>query len=332
MINVGIIGLGGMGRTHFSCYKNNPDANIVAICDVDNAKLSGGGDVELNIGATGALDLSGIQTYNDARELLSNPNVQLVDICLPTHLHAEFAIAALRAGKHVLCEKPIALTAEEAAQMQAAQQESGQQLMIGHCLRYWPQYLKAHEIIQSGEYGKPLYARFHRSSATPTWSWDKWLQDGARSGGAVLDMHIHDADTALWWFGTPESIHADGHIIDGLPMSVDATWRYESGLVAYLHGSWDDNGGPFRMAYKVVLEKATIAWDSSVSEAVQLYASGETREIETPGTMAYQAEINDFVSCVKEGRPMTRVTPEGSRQSLECVLEELRQIQEKSGT
>ena len=331
MLQVGLIGLGGMGRMHFNCYKNNPDATIVAVCDVDEAKLLGGGGAEINIGATGPLDLSGLKTYFDAHELINDPDVQLVDICLPTPLHAPFAILALRAGKHVFCEKPLALTVEAARAMQEAQRESGQQLMIGHCLRYWPQYVKAHEIIESGEYGRPLYARFHRSSATPKWSWDNWLQDGARSGGAVLDMHIHDADTALWWFGTPQSINADGIIVDGLPLSVDATWRYNNGLLASLHGSWDNNGGPFRMAYKVVLEKASLAWDSSVGENVQLSVDGATQDIETPGTMAYQAEINDFVACLNEGRTMTRITPAGSRASLEAVLEELRQIKEKCG-
>lgn len=328
MIQVGLIGLGGMGGMHFNCYQNNPDAKIVAVCDVDEAKLSGEG-VKLNIGGGGQMDLSGIKTYRDANELINDPDVQMVDICLPTSLHAQYAISTLRAGKPVLCEKPIALTDEEAAQMEAAQSEGGQQLMIGHCLRYWPQYLKAHEIISSGEYGKPLYARFHRGGATPTWSWDGWLQDGKRSGGAVLDMHIHDADTALWWFGAPQSITADGHVINGLPMSVDATWRYEDGPLVYLHGSWDNNGGPFRMSYKVVMEKATVVWDSSVGDAVQLFVNGETQSIETPGTMAYQAEIDDFIACLSEGHTVTRVTPQGSRETLRAVLEELRQIAAK---
>ena len=331
MIQVGIIGLGGMGSTHFGCYKNNPQAEIVAVCDVDEAKLSGSGAVELNIGATAAIDLTGIKTYTNAQDLIADPDVQLVDICLPTPLHAEATIAALQAGKHVFCEKPIALTEAEGAAMEAAKIASGKQLMIGHCLRFWPQYLRAHNIIAGGEFGRPLYARFHRAGATPLWSWDGWLTDGPRSGGAVLDMHIHDADTALWWFGAPQSIVADGTILDGLPMSVDATWRYESGLVASLHGSWDNNGGAFCMAYKVVLETATVEWDSSKGEIVLVHSGGHTHEIAVPNDFAYQAEIDDFVDCVLEGRPMRRVTVAGSRQTLAFVLEELRQIKEKCG-
>jgi predicted dehydrogenase len=255
--------------------------------------------------------------------------VQLIDICLPTSLHAHHAIKALQAGKHVLCEKPIALTSAEAAQIEEAYKSSGKQLMIGHCLRYWPQYLKAHEIIESGDWGKPIYARFHRSGATPTWSWDGWLQDGARSGGAVLDMHIHDVDTAIWWFGIPNEIHAAGYVANNLPMSVDATWRFNDGLLVYLHGSWDDNGGPFRMSYKVVLEKATLDWDSSKSDAVLLHHKGETEEFEVSAESAYQVEIDDFIACLAENRTMTRVTPQSSRETLEVVLEELRQIKNK---
>ncbi len=326
MIKVGIIGLGGMGGVHFGAYQNNTQAQIVAVCDVDEAKLQGGG-TQLNIGGGANIDLSGVKTYSNADELISDPDVQLVDICLPTSLHAQYAIQALEAGKHVFCEKPIALTSQEAAQMEAAQKSSGQQLMVGHCLRYWPQYLKAHELIESGDYGKALYARFHRSSATPTWSWDGWLQDGARSGGAVLDMHIHDVDTAFWWFGAPDEIRAEGHILNDLPMSVDATWRYNDGPLVYLHGSWDDNGGPFRMSFKVVLEKATIEWDSSKGDAVLLHQNGATQEFEVSAESAYQVEINDFVACLIEDRPMTRVTPQSSRQTLDLVLEELRQIQ-----
>ncbi len=326
MIKVGIIGLGGMGGVHFSAYQANSQAQIVAVCDVDEAKLQGGG-TQLNIGGGAKIDLSGVKTYSSADELLNDADVQLVDICLPTSLHAQHAIKALAAGKHVFCEKPIALTTDEAAQMAAAQESSGQQLMIGHCLRYWPQYLKAHEIIESGEHGKVVYARFHRSGATPTWSWDGWLQDGARSGGAVLDMHIHDVDTAIWWFGVPVEIRAAGYVVNDLPMSVDATWHYKNGPLVYLHGSWDDNGGPFRMSYKVVLEKATIEWDSSKSDAVLLHKNGETQEFTVSAESAYQAEIDDFVACLSENRPMTRITPQGSRETLEVVLEELRQIQ-----
>jgi predicted dehydrogenase len=333
MVNVGIIGIGGMGRMHFNCYNENPNARIVAICDVDERKRVGDwSSIGLNIDTseTAAVDLSGIAVYENAADLINDPNVQLVDICLPTPLHAETTIAALEAGKEVLCEKPMAFTVEQCGEMQAALDKSGNRLMIGHCLRYWPHYVKAAELIQSGEYGNPLYARFHRSGDTPIWSWDGWLADGKRSGGAVLDMHIHDVDTALWWFGKPDSIQADGIIVDELPLKVDSTWRYNNGLLVNLHGGWDNNGGPFLMSFEVVLEKATIAWDSSKGDTVQLRQRDNTVEITVDETIGYQYEINDMVAAISEGRAIERVTPESSRLSVEVTLEEIRQIVEKS--
>jgi len=335
MIKVGIIGIGGMGRMHFNCYGNNTGAQVVALCDVDPRKRAGDwSSIGLNIDTSksDAVDLSGIRTYARAEELIADPEVRLVDICLPTPMHAANTIAALRAGKDVLCEKPMAFSAEECAAVEQAARESGRQLMIGHCLRYWPQYLKAHEIISGGEYGRVRYARFFRTSGTPWWSWDGWLTDGSRSGGVVLDMHIHDADTALWWFGAPQQITADGIVVDGLPLTVDALWRYDNGPLVYLHGTWDHNGSPFGYSFTVVMEHATLAFDSGWGGSeLRLYqgdAAGSTsQEIPVTDELAYQKEIDDFVDCLATGRRLERVTPSASRLSVETVLEELRQIE-----
>jgi predicted dehydrogenase len=213
MLSISVLGLGGMGRTHFGCYRKNPDARVVAICSSDERKLSGAWDAQaLNVGASEAarVDLSGVATFRDWHDAIALPEVQLVDICLPTPLHAPVAIAALEAGKHVVCEKPIALTKEDAQRMADAAHANNRQLFVGHCLRFWPQYVAAHTIIANGEYGAPVYARFHRSSAMPSWSAGGWLLDAAQSGGALLDMHIHDIDVALWYFGEPADVGTDG--------------------------------------------------------------------------------------------------------------------------
>ena len=330
-VRVGLIGLGGMGRTHFGCYRNNPDVRIVAICDVDPRKRSGdwsGTGINIDTGDTAQqAELAGIALYERYADMLADPSVDTVDICLPTSLHAAATIAALEAGKPVLCEKPMARTVAEGEAMAAAVAASGQPLMIGHCLRYWPQYVKAHEIIASGKYGKPFYARFYRSSATPIWSWDGWLTDGARSGGVVLDMHVHDVDTALWWFGKPESIRAEGITQNGCPLTVDSLWRYDNGLRVYHYGSWDNHGGGFQMRFEVRMEGATLTWDSARDSLLRLYTGGEQiEEIAVSDESAYQREVDDFIRCVRAGRKPERVTPETSLLSLEVVLEELRQI------
>ncbi len=329
-VGVGLIGLGGMGRVHYECYTKNPKANIVAICDIDEQKLNGDwANLDLNLGDTGTaqVDFSNIQRTTQYHELLANPLVQAVDICAPTHLHAKVGVDALHAGKHVLCEKPMGFDQGQCWAMEKAFQESGKELMVAHCLRYWPQYVKAQEIIRGEEFGRPLYARFHRSGATPNWSTDDWMRRPEKSGGAPLDLHIHDVDAALWWFGKPQQIHATGICVGSLPTVVDATWRYNEGPVVSLYGAWDNNGGPFRFAFKVIMERATLCCDSTIDNGrLKLFSEGEVQDLETSEKSAYEAEIEDFLDCIQSGRRLTRVTPDDGRMAVEVVREEMRQM------
>ena len=325
---VGLVGLGYMGQVHLSCYRDNPLCELVAVADSDEAKLVGRAAIEGNIeGAASTHDLTNVRTTTRIDELINDPEIDLLDFCLPTPLHNEYSIRALQAGKHVLCEKPMALTAEECEQMVAAAGRSGKFLLVGHCLRFWPQYVAAQQVLASGELGKPLYARFLRRGGIPLWN--SWMWDGAQSGGAVLDLHVHDVDIALWWFGEPQSVVADGVIDDGLPLKVDATWRYQNGPLVSLHGGWDKNGGPFHMAFEVLCEGGTVAWDSAAGDAVEVRVEGETREIASDDVSGYQVEIDDFLRCIQSGTAPARVTPESSKLAVAIAAEELRQIKEK---
>ncbi len=325
-LKVGLFGLGVMGRTHYNCYLNNESAQVVAVCDADPRKRGGDwsvpGKPDLPL-----VDLSGLRIYGDAAEIIADPEVDAIDICLPTPAHARWTIAALNAGKHVLCEKPMAMNADECEAVRAAQAASGRILMVAHCLRFWTQYIKAHEIISSGEFGKVTLARFHRSGRTPTLSWDDWLRDAPRSGGAVFDMHIHDADAALWWFGKPDQIIANGVLDRGLPMAVEAQWLYTGGPLVNIFGAWDNNGGQFRSAFTVVMEKATIEWDNQKGPEVLMHQAEGTSALEVDGSRAYQNEIDHFVDCVLTGKPSSRLTLEGSQLVIEMVREELRQME-----
>lgn len=325
MIKVGLVGLGFMGQMHLGCYRRNPLAEVVAVCDENPEALSGEGAVAGNIGGNEPLDLSGIHTTTRLEELLQNPEIDLVDFCLPTRQHASATIRALEAGKHVLCEKPMAFTLEECDAMIEAQERSGKTLMIGHCLRFWPQYVKAGELLQSGALGRPLYASFHRESGAPIWS--RWMMDGAQSGGVTLDMHIHDVDTALWWFGAPREVNASGVTRDGLPLKVDATWRYDNGLLVQLHGGWDTASLPFRMAFEVMCEGGTVTWDSSRGESLSVFRGADEEQFPCEGD-GYSGEINYLLSCLDNGETPTRATPQTSRQSVSLAREELRQMSE----
>lgn len=332
-VKVGIIGLGSMGALHFKCYGRHENAEVVAVCDSDKSKLSGdwsGIGSNLEGAGAGTVDMEGIATYENYADLLKDESLDIVDVCLPTPFHAEVTIAALNSGHNVFCEKPMAMNDEECARVQEAQQASGKQLMIGHCLRYWPHYVKAKEIIDSGEYGRIRYARFHRSSGTPQWSWHNWYQQADMSGGCVFDMHIHDADAALWWLGKPATIEADGLLReDGLQMKVDALWHYDNGVVANLHGGWDDNGGEFRHAFHVEMERGTIALDS-LGDIFEIRTKDGNTQLEASDELGHLFELHDYVDCIAAGRDVTRITPADSRLAVQTVREEMRQIAEKA--
>ena len=324
MIKTAVVGLGFMGQTHFNCYKNNSLSEVVAVGGNDLERLQSGAKVAGNIEANSALDLSGVALTTDIQSLLADPEIDLIDLCLPTRQHAAFTIAALRAGKHVLCEKPLAWTVEECDAVIEAQRASGKFLLVGHCLRFWPQYVEAHRRIESGELGEIVYARFVRASGAPSWS--RWLMDGAQSGGAVFDMHVHDVDAALWWFGQPASIQTTGLIRQGLPLKVDSTWNYDGGPQVHLHGGWDANSSNFAMTFEIVGSRASLYWDSSKGEAMQLYRDAKAEEIEVDGPMAYQAEIDYLLDCIDKNRAPQRITPQSSRLSVVMAREELAQM------
>ena len=328
-MKIGLIGLGAMGRTHFECWLKSKQGQLVAVSDRNPKLLDGDwGGAAFNLGDQGRalVSFDGMNTYAEAEDLINDPNVEAVDICMPTPFHAPMSIAAMRAGKHVFCEKPMSLSLAECAEMERVAQETGRSLMVGHCLRYWPQYVKAQELLASGEYGRALYASFHRSSAAPAWSGDAWYLRGAESGG-VLDMHIHDVDVALWWFGRPQSIAATGLVTQGLPLVVDAAWSYADGPSVQLHSAWDRNGGPFRHAFRLVMEKATLVHDLAVdANALQLLRDGKTENVPCAETSAYQAELDDFAACLAAGRAPQRITPADSRLAVEIGLEEMRQL------
>src|SRR4051812_15578936 len=153
MPGIGLIGLGAIGRLHFDCWSKSPHGRVVAIASRDPRKRAGDWPAsEFNLGdqASARVDLTGVAAYAEAAELFADPNVQIVDICTSTPHHAALTIAALRAGKHVVCEKPMSLSVDECRAMEAAVRETGRQLMVAHCLRYWPHYSKAQELLRSG--------------------------------------------------------------------------------------------------------------------------------------------------------------------------------------
>jgi predicted dehydrogenase len=320
--------MGFMGKMHFRCWQAVEDARLVAVCDIDPARFASPQGAVGNIaGAEQPLDFSGIQFFTSAAEMLAKMELDAVSITLPTYLHADYTCMALKAGVHVLCEKPMALHPADCDKMAAAARESGKVLQIGHCIRFWPQYAVTKEIIASRRYGEVLAANFQRLSATPTWAWDNWLMDGAKSGGGILDMHIHDADYVQSVFGMPDRVFS--RAVRGPSADYDhvvSSYIYPDGKVITAEGGWVMAPGfGFQMSFQIVLEKATIVFDSSRSPDFKVCpAEGGAFTPEHPAGDGYLPEIRHFANLAL-GRPAPAIlTPEESTASVRLILAEKR--------
>lgn len=319
-MRIGVIGLGFMGTTHLKAWREVPEAKLTAVCSEDPKKLTGDlSAIQGNLGESKdqIFDFSEVARYNQVRDLLADPNVDAVDICLPTNLHSSVAIQALKAGKHVLVEKPMALNGEAAQQMLDEAKAAGKLLMVGQVLRFFPSYKAMAAEVQSGKYGPVRSALFRRRCAAPFWN--KWLGDPNVSGGGVFDLLIHDIDFAFHLFGSPETVSATGY--EDLPGGIDtmnATLLYKDGCDVVITGGWHHRKAyPFSMEFTVVADGGTFEYDSKRGPGVTLYTSdGETQELDLPQEDAFAAELRYFADCVLAGRKPEFCSPEESAASV----------------
>src|SRR5947209_10599348 len=192
MIGIGIVGIGFMGMIHYLAARKLKGARVTALCSRDPKKL--GGDwrgIQGNFGPPGRqMDLGDLKKYSRLEDLLADPEIDLVDVCNPTHLHPPTALAALQAGKHVLVEKAIALEAKDADAMVEVADRAGRLLMVAHVLPFFPEFAYAADAIRGGRHGPLLAAHFKRVISRPDWSAD--IGDAAKTGGPAVDLHIHD--------------------------------------------------------------------------------------------------------------------------------------------
>jgi predicted dehydrogenase len=327
-VNVAVVGLGFMGVTHLRAYLKLKGARVVAVCDSVRAPVNGIlPGMAGNIHDTDALDLGrGLRVYSRLEDLLADPGVDLVDLCVPTPLHLEQTIAALKAGKHVVCEKPLARSAADARKIVAAARAASGYLMPAMCMRFWPGWAWLKEAVDSGRYGKVLAARFRRVSESPAWSRASYC-DGKQSGGALLDLHIHDSDFVQFVFGLPEAVSSSGITrYSGAIDHVVTLYRVAGGAVVSAEGSWlMTSGHGFNMAYTVNFEKATADFDSARGAgALKLFQEGrKPKVIECKGGDGYLGELGHMVESIRAGRPPTVVTPEDALNAIRiCEAEE----------
>ena len=313
-MRVGLIGLGFMGSTHLKALCAIPGAELVAVCSRDDAKLAGDlTGIQGNLGGPGAkMDFRGVAQYRDIRQLLQDPNVDAVDICLPTNLHAPVAVDALRAGKHVLVEKPMALDLHSAQHMIQEARKHDRVLMVAQVLRFFPMYHVLAETLQSGRIGIVRSAMFRRRCAAP--GWGGWLSDPAQSGGGVFDLLIHDVDMALHLFGRPDTISATGY--EALSSGVDvitAELHYADRRTVVISGGWHHpKSHPFSMEYTVVADGGTVEF-STAGRVPTLYDSGGQIEVlPMKDADGYAGEIEYFLNCCREGKRPELCPPEES--------------------
>jgi predicted dehydrogenase len=325
-LRVGVIGLGFMGSTHIQALLSIPGAQLVAVCSRDETKLSGDlSAIQGNTGGPGArLDFSDVAKYREIHQMLEDPRIDAIDICLPTYQHASVAIDAIRAGKHVLVEKPMGLDAASCRQMIAEARAHERVLMVAHVLRFFPMYTALRELLSSGRIGVARMAKFQRRCAAPTWS--GWLADSHQSGGGVFDLLIHDVDMCLHLFGRPETISATGY--EALASGVDvitAQFHYPGRQTAIVTGGWHHpKSYPFSMDYTVVADGGTLEY-SSLGRPPALYCSDGKMEVLPMADLdGYRAEIEYFLDCCGHRRTPELCPPEESADAValaRCMLE-----------
>jgi predicted dehydrogenase len=321
-MRIGVIGLGFMGSTHLKAWRNIPRAEITAVSSNNEKKLTGDlSEVGGNLGGAGEkLDFSKMKKYRTAEALIADPDIDAVDICLPTGLHEATGLAALRAGKHVLVEKPMALNGQECDHLIAEATRQKRILMVAQVLRFIPAYRAVADALNSGEYGKVRAALFRRRCAAPAWS--AWLAEPSQSGGGVFDLLIHDVDFCLKLFGRPEFVSATGY--EDLAAGIDsltAHLYYADIPSVVVTGGWHHkNSYPFSMQYTIVTDGATFEFNFPPGEVTMYRADGEAEPMKLPEQDGFEAELEYFLQCCETGAKPALCPPEDSATAVKLTL------------
>lgn len=307
-----------MGGVHVDCYVRSGQAEVAYVAD---PRL----ELAQHIAATcGATPLA------DPEAALRDPEVEIVSICLPTYLHREWAEKAAVAGKHVFCEKPIALSCEDGRAMIEACRKAEVKLCIGHVLRYFPEYEAAHDDTAAGRLGRIGVARLFRGGPFPV-AWSNWYSDRRRSGGLLLDLSIHDFDFLQWCFGPVERVYARRIKNEQSPLEHALTvLRMKSGAIAHVEGSWAHPGG-FHYRFEICGDAGMVEFDSTKSQPLSVVtrqAAGQGPGVAVPESPLadkepYLREICDFLAYAR-GESEPRVTPEDAVAALAVSLAAIR--------
>ncbi len=300
MLKVGIIGCGGISGVHVPGWQKLSDCEIVAICDVRQEMMN---------------KYPGPRQYLSLDEMLEKEELDIVDICLPTYLHAEVSIKAMEKGINVICEKPISLNRADVDRVYECAEKNNVKFMVAQVLRFWPEYEKVKEFCDNGTYGKLLCGRMQRLGNMPKWSWDSWMQDEKRSGFVPFDLHIHDLDWIVYAFGAPKN-HTSYRNKRTNQDQLTVNYEFED-FYLNTEASWNWAPTPFRAGFRFQFEEAVVEYDGSMTvykndgEILNLAEeAGEAGVINLPQTDAYGEEIRYFRDCVVNNTPVDKVKAE----------------------
>lgn len=321
-IKVALVGFGGIAQLHRYAYhlhnKNGLPVRLVAACDRDPSKFET--VTKINLTLDEITDELPFNTYLDMDEMLQNEQPDLVDVCLPTGAHAPVTIDLLDRGYHVLCEKPMASTFEQCQQMLEAAKRNQRYLMIGQCLRFYPEYEYLQKLAADKTYGNVVESEFYRYTPLPDWSNDAWQANVAQSGGCLAELNIHDIDYVRWVFGDPHSVSCT---IEN--RTTEADWAeskffYDDHTVI-IHSAWSDPSEHFVHGYEVTFENASVSMRGG---EITLTENGkEPVKVEVSLLNGIIGEIAYFTQVLADNAVNEKNPPESSAQTI-FTLETLR--------
>ncbi len=308
MLKVGVVGVGGISGAHIPVWEAMENAELTAICDIRTERME---------------KYENKRKYTDFDEMLNSEEFDIIDICLPTYLHADFAVKAMERGINVICEKPISLKEEDIDRVYSTAEKNNVKFMVAQVLRFWPEYELLKEIYETKKYGKLLSGTMTRLGCYPRWSWDGWMMDEKRSGLVPFDLHIHDLDFMVYAFGQPKVAH---QYRSKLPDQDFIAVSYDFGdFCVNSEASWYSSCYPFTAEFRFQFENAVVANENGkmmifcrddVKIDLSEQAEGDTGNINLPKSNAYANEIHYFADCVVNNKPVEKVRSE----ELRCVL------------
>ncbi|MBQ9355461.1 MAG: Gfo/Idh/MocA family oxidoreductase [Clostridia bacterium] len=302
MLKVGLIGVGGISVAHIPCWEKFEDTELVALCDVRPEQMK---------------NYSDKHCYTDFDTMLENETLDILDICLPTYLHPEYAVKAMEKGINVVCEKPISLKREDVKKIYAVAKENNVKFMVAQVLRFWDEYVFVKELIDTKKYGKLLSGSMQRLNIFPDWSFEDWMADEEKSGFVPFDLHIHDLDFLVYALGKPTEIKSFRSKEQKQDV-IEVLYNF-GGAYINCEATWYKGKIPFNANFRFQFEEAAVIYYAGKLTVYDQNGKIETDDrkqqknedtIGIPKSNGYANELRYFTDCVKNDTFPDKVKPE----------------------